>query len=152
MYQPDRDAALAALAAVVRPGGMVIFEEIDLTLPPPPSPLHPLHAQVYAWVWETIRREGATPTMGLELPGALRRAGLTLGAVRAEAIVQLPEQRAAIADMVRAISPRILGTGVATAAELDVDTLDARLLAELEASALPFVGDVAVGAWAHKPG
>jgi hypothetical protein len=46
--------------------------------------------------------------------------------------------------------PRILAHGVATEAELDVATLDQRLLEERTAAGATYIGDLVFGAWARK--
>jgi ubiquinone/menaquinone biosynthesis C-methylase UbiE len=150
MYQPCRQTAVRVLAATLRPGGLMVFEEVDAEAVPRPSRPHPLHEQIYRVVWETVRREGATLSMGQELAGVMREAGLQVEHVRAEAIVQTPEQRHVIADIVRAIAPRIFEHGAATAEELDLDTLDERLAAELRATGGPFIGDMVFGVWARS--
>jgi SAM-dependent methyltransferase len=148
MYQRDRLAAVRALVDVLRPGGLVVFQEVDATMLPAPAGRHPLHERVTRWIWETVAREGATTSMGFELPGVLAAAGLSIQAVRAEAIVQTAEHRHITATIVRAILPRIVEQGAATEAEIDIDTLDARLQAELLDSNEAFVGDMVFGAWA----
>jgi hypothetical protein len=49
--------------------------------------------------------------------------------------------------MVRAVLPRIVERGVATEAEVDVDTLDQRLDDELRETGGAFVGDALFSAW-----
>ena len=46
---------------------------------------------------------------------------------------------------------RIVAHGVATAAEMDVDTLEERLTEERERTDATYVVDLAFGAWARKP-
>ena len=53
--------------------------------------------------------------------------------------------------IVRAMLPRMLEHGVATEAEIDIDTLDERLLAECRAAKATYIGDMAFGAWARVP-
>lgn len=81
----------------------------------------------------------------------LSAAGLALEQVRAEAIVQTPKTRYATAAILRAMLPRIEQHGVATASEIDVDTLDERLAEEREKANATYVSDVVFGAWARKP-
>src|SRR5262249_1041125 len=66
MYQPDRVAAVRALVDVVRPGGLVVFQEVDATMLPAPAGRYPLHERVTQWIWQTVAREGATTAMGFE--------------------------------------------------------------------------------------
>ncbi|MBV1860284.1 MAG: methyltransferase domain-containing protein [Nannocystaceae bacterium] len=150
MYVPDRLAALKALAGVLRPGGVAAFHEIDGSMTPSSRVPHPLHDSVNRWLWTTIQREGATTTMGFELPTALEAADLQLAGVWAEAIVEHAKARQPTAQRVRAVLPRIVKHGVATASEVDVDTLDARLEEELRSAGGVHVASVAFCAWATK--
>jgi len=152
MYQADRVAAVRTLAAALRPGGLMVFQEVDTTMVPASRTPLPLHEQAHRWMWETVAREGATTSMGFELPGVLEEAGLVVEQVRAEAIVQTAKARHVAATIVRAMLPRIVGHGVATEAEIDVDTLDTRLAEELQRSNATYIGDMIFGAWARKPG
>lgn len=147
MYQPDVAATLRAVARVVRPGGVVAVQEVDASMVPACTAEVPLHRRVHAWVWEMVSREGATRSMGLELPSAMQRAGITLCDARAELVVQTPDRRLPTAAMVRAVLPRIVERGVATEAEVDVDTLDQRLDDELRAAGVAYVGDAVFNVW-----
>jgi SAM-dependent methyltransferase len=150
MYQPDPAEALRRIATALRPGALVVFEEQDTTMVPAGLAPFPLHRRVHEWVWRTVEREGACLHMGLDLAPALERAGLVVEHVRAEAVVQTPPSHHPTAAIVRAMLPRIERHGVATAAEIDLDTLEDRLRDELAASKTPYVGDMVFGAWARK--
>lgn len=151
MYQADPVAALRAVVRVLRPGALVVFEEADATMVPASRVPLPLNARANRWMWQTVEREGGNIHMGFDLAPALEQAGLVVEQVRAEAIVQLPTRRHPVGTIVRAMLPRILEHGVATEAEIDVDTLDERLAAECAAANATYVGDMAFGAWARVP-
>jgi SAM-dependent methyltransferase len=151
MYQADPVAALRAVVRVLRPGALVVFQEADATMVPASRVPLPLNARANGWMWRTVEREGGNIHMGFELAPALAQAGLVVEQVRAEAIVQTPTQRHPVGMIVRAMLPRILEHGVATEAEIDVDTLDERLAAECAAANATYVGDMAFGAWARVP-
>lgn len=148
MYQPDRVSALRALAPALRPGGVMLFQEVDFTMAPVPSRSHPLHERCTHWMRTTVAREGATTSMGFELAGAMEAAGLTVEGIRAEAVVHWARLRDPTAAVVRAMLPRIVSLGVATEAEVDVDTLEARLADELRRVKTPYVGSMAFSVWA----
>ncbi len=147
MYQPDAAAALRAVARALRPGAAVAIQELDASMVPASPAALPLHRRVHGWVWQMVAREGANLAMGLELPGAMERAGIAVADVRAEAVVQTPARRLPTAVMVRAVLPRIVERGVASAEEVDVDTLDQRLDDELRAAGAAYVGDVVFNVW-----
>lgn len=150
MYQPDGAAAVRALAECLRPGGIFAFQEADGTMIPASAGSTPLHDRVIRWAWQTVVREGASTSMGLLLPGLLEAAGLALEGIRAEAVVQTASHRHVTATIVRAILPRIVAHGIATEAEVDVETLEARLEHELRATGGACVSDMAISAWGRR--
>ncbi|NJO38733.1 MAG: methyltransferase domain-containing protein [Rhizobiales bacterium] len=152
MYQRDVVATLRKLAAVLAPGGLIAIQEHDLTAMPICRPAMPLHELVQSWMARTIAHEGATHHMGLELWQALHAAGFEVERVRAEATVLTPDQAhpIGIGRIARAMLPRIEAAGVATAEEIDVDTLDDRLLAERRDTGGSCILEMVFGAWARK--
>lgn len=155
MYQADPGAVVARLVERLRPGGVFVAQEHDLTLAPASAVPMPLHERLTRVVWAMVEREGADVRIGFKLPGYLRDAGLTVEHVRAEAFVTGPEglwqRHHPLAAILRGVAARILSTGAATEAELGLDTVDARLQAELEAAGSPWIGDVAFGVWGRRP-
>ncbi|MCA9688749.1 MAG: methyltransferase domain-containing protein [Myxococcales bacterium] len=152
MYLPDPVAVLRRLAEELRPGGRMVFQEHDASMVPASSVPLPLHERVHRVIWETVAREGGNLRMGLTLADTLTQAGLIVEEVRAEAIVQTPRTRHPTAMIVRAMLPRIVAHGVATAAELEVETLAERLAEERARTGATYVGDMVFGAWARRPG
>jgi ubiquinone/menaquinone biosynthesis C-methylase UbiE len=151
MYQTHPVAAVGGLARAVRAGGLVVFQELDSTLGPGLVTPLPEHERVRRWIWTMLEREGADVHMGFHLASVLERAGLCVEHVRAEAIVYTPNAPQKVGPMIRAILHRLVACGVATEAEIDVDTLDQRLADELRSANATFVSDFAFGAWARKP-
>ncbi|WP_437670154.1 class I SAM-dependent methyltransferase [Sorangium sp. So ce131] len=152
MYQPDAVAAVRRLSGALRPGGLVVFQEHDATMVPASVEPLPLHERVNHWIWRTVEREGADIHMGFHLATVLEQAGLAVERVRAEAVVQTPKILHRTGAIVRAMLPRIVQQGVATEAEIDVETLEARLLEERAKANATYVSDMVFGAWARKPG
>lgn len=122
MYQPGPVAAVRGLGRALRPGGLVVFQEHDASIAPLATSPLPLHTRVRDWMWRTVEREGANIRMGL-----------TLGSV-----------------IVRAMLHRIVRQGVATEDEIQVDTLDQRLVMERADAGATYVGELVFGAWATK--
>ncbi len=151
MYQPDPVASVRALARVVRPDGLVWFHEHDTTPVPHAGVDLPLHDEVRRWLRAMLRNEGAHLRMGFELEGVLRAAGLAVEGHRAEANLLTPLSTYPIADIIRAVLPRLTGPGIASADEVDVETLDARLVEERLAVGGTIVWELVFCAWARTP-
>ncbi len=149
MYQPDAVVALRRVAEALRPEGLMVLQEHDATTVATDGAALPLQQRAHAWTWETVAREGANVHMGLELASALTRAGLHLVHIRAEAIVQTPTQHSPIAPLLQVMLPRMARHGVVTAQELDLDTIDARIVEERRQADATFIGGLIFCAWAH---
>jgi 2-polyprenyl-3-methyl-5-hydroxy-6-metoxy-1,4-benzoquinol methylase len=151
MYQPDPTDLLRRLAQVVRPGGMVVFQEsdlIDVAMPYPPAALH---EQVWRWLSQPDGVVVAQMRMGPKLFGTYVDAGLPAPNVR----IDTPVGGGAawlgyefVAESVRSMLPILTALGIVDADEVDVDTLADRLRDDIVASngvqPLPSV----YGAWA----
>ena len=151
MYQPDPVDTVCQLVRALQPGGLVIFQEHDATMAPTSLSSLPLHERVHGWIWHTVEREGANIHMGFDLSSVLTRAGLAVEQVRAEAIVQTPMSHYPVGAIVRAMLPRIMQHAAATEAEVDVETLDKRLVEERVNANATYIGEMVFGAWARKP-
>lgn len=150
MYQKDAVATIRALSKCLRPGGIVVFQEHDTTMVPASLESFPLHQRAQAWIREMIAREGADLHMGFKLHGILAEAGLTVESVRAECLVQTPDTPYGLGKIVRVCLSRITGLGVASAEEIEIETLQQRLDQERSASSGIYIGDMMFGSWARK--
>ncbi|MEJ7732728.1 MAG: methyltransferase domain-containing protein [Polyangiaceae bacterium] len=151
MYQPDAVAAVRSVATAVRPGGVVVFQEHDPSMGPGRLAPLPLHERVRGWIWQMVEREGASLHMGFDLDGVLRRAGLEVEHVRAEAIVQTPDAPYDLFSIVRAVLPRMVAAGVVGPEEVDIDTLEQRLRDERQGNPGTYLPELVFSAWARKP-
>lgn len=153
MYLADPVATLKRAAALVRPGGLVCFEECDLTYDWA-QPMTPLWVQIRAWVLETLTRAKIPRRMGLTLPGAFLEAGLPPPELRLEAFLTAdPESAAwAWANLVAGLAPLVEKLGVAGAADVQPETLTDRLLAELRPAGGVVIGPPMIAAWSRRAG
>lgn len=150
MYQAEPVKALRSLARLLLPGGVMVFQEHDSSLTPASLEPFPLHHKAQKWLQRMLVHEGADLHIGFNLHRLFTDAGLKVQSVRAEALVQTPDCAYGLGDIIRACLPRILAHGVASAREVGIDTLQARLDAERLGSTGIYIGDLAFGAWACK--
>ena len=135
-FQSDLVAALRALIAAVRPGGVLAFVEIDRTPTFVSMPQLPLWEQIGALVGEALTRLGAGRHTGLELAPALQDAGLADVRVQVvDAFLQYPGDRffsASLVGLLRSMLPTLEAAGIVTAESIGLDTLEERLVAEVD--------------------
>ena len=153
-YLPERAAILRRLMQHLRPGGVVAFQEYDLStdssLFSPPSPLW---QQVWDWMTQTFQRAGAELQMGLKLYGTLLEAGLPAPQMRYEAVLAggpTSPVYELYANTVRAALPMLVKFGVATAEDVDIETLADRLRAEIVSHQGVARSPALVSAWIRK--
>ncbi len=151
MYQPDPVAAVRAMAGAVRAGGDPAPGER-----PDDGPGQP-HAHGAAPPGAPVdladrRARGREHPHGIpDAERSSKSAGLTVQLVRAEAVVQTPKIHHHLALIARAMLPRIVQQGVASEAEVDVDTLEERLAAERTKAHTTFVGDLVFSVCGRTP-
>ena len=155
MYLADPVDTLKQLAARVRPGGIVAFQEVEFsTYEATARPNTPMLNQLAEWGIEVFRRSGANVGMGLDLYGTFVDAGLPEPTLQYSAPVGGPAAWAGyefIAKGFRSLVPLMEAFGIATAQDVDVETLAERLRAEVVASKRPLILPPHVTAWAQLP-
>ena len=155
LYQPDPAATLRRLAVQVPSGGLFVFHELDFGSPvamwPEPPPLWQRTIQLQA---ELFRRVGTPPDFGLRLTRTFLDAGLPWPSILAE--VPIGGEPGSylygwLAELIRSTLPRIEQFNLATAEEIQIDTLASRLEAEAVARRTQLIGPTQFGAWTRKP-
>ncbi len=135
MYAPDPVVLLRDLVRQVRPGGIVAFQEIDLTTPIA-WPESALYAHMFRWMVDAFHAAGADPRMGLKLFATYRAAGLPTPELETTRLLGGGPDFCAYAQgtmVLRSLLPLILAKGIATADEIDIDTLEERVRADVVA-------------------
>lgn len=156
MYQADPTAAVAPLAAHLRPGGTMAFLEVDIPSAPGsagPWPESELANQLGRLIWEVWNATGTQIRMGARLPSLFHAAGLDPSPdLVTEAMVGVGREWAiGFVALVRSMTPVIERFELADLADLDLDTAVDRLLADAPPPGPIGMGPAKVGAWARKP-
>jgi SAM-dependent methyltransferase len=134
IHLPDAPDILHTAVSLVHTGGLLAFQEFDLTSCPQGHPEMPLMFRTQDLICEFFRRGLRRPRTGPELPHLLVEAGLPSVECRAECTMdggphgQMP---AWMAETVRSLLPRMVDLGITTAGEVGIDTLEDRLREEV---------------------
>ena len=155
MYMAEPADALKQLAARLRPGGIVAFQEIELTfyraIVHPDTPLVNKMIESAIAVFE---KSGAHIGMGIHLYRAFVDAGLPEPTLHFETPMGGPAAWPGyefLANSIRSILPLMEAYGIATAEEVEVDTLTERLRAEVVAAKRPLLLPPHITAYAVQP-
>jgi SAM-dependent methyltransferase len=150
MFYADPAAALRKLSRHLRAGGLLVFHEPDWA-GARSLPASPLYDRCCRWFVETFQRLGTEARMGVKLHAAFVAAGLPEPAMRLHAIVGGPAGGSGwlrvLADIIGTLLPEIERLGIASAAEVGIETLAERLCAELAAGGGTIVSPSVIGAW-----
>jgi ubiquinone/menaquinone biosynthesis C-methylase UbiE len=152
LYYPYPVEALRKLAGHLRPGGVIAFQDFDFT-GARSLPTAPTVERCLRWMIEAFQAAGTETQMGLKLYPAFVAAGLPAPTMRLDAAVgggPVQTMYVVIAEVIRSLLPLIEKLGLATAAEVDVDTLADRIRDEVVAGGGVIVSPTLVGAWARR--
>jgi hypothetical protein len=153
-HHPEPTLALRSLAARVRPGGIVVFQEMNLRPESlqlcPPTPLWERY-----WGWSrALFRFGGEAEMGYKLHETFLKAGLPEPEMRLEASVGGGlgwRGYEDAAEALRSLLPLMVKLGIITEEEVGIETLAGRLRGETVASDAVVKAPEVVGAWARRP-
>ncbi len=157
MYFPDPAAVLRRLLTFVKPGGLVIFQELDLLPSPPPELMSEPRCETYVTAGtrlnQSFARAGVNGRTAYQLGPIFQHAGLPapqmLAMLRVERGPDSPIYDW-IAQVTRSVLPLMQQVGVATAEEVQVDTLAERMRREAVEKDCTLVTPPLVGAWTRK--
>lgn len=151
LYTPDPAAVLRKFAGFVRPGGVVVGMEYEMSVAGL-LPATPLSERVTYWIMEAFRRSGLDPSLGARLEPVFTDAGLT-GATALGLQAYLPPGNPAGPRMaqgiIRTLLPVLTRTGLGSPEEIGIETLAQRLYDEQVAGGGMFRPPTLVGAWAR---
>ena len=142
MYMADPGEAFAKLITQLKPGGIVAFQEPEYTLYPAfIHPETPLVNQLITWILDVFTHSGAHLDMGIGLYRTFVDAGLPPPAMHLESPMGAAGVWTGYQYMVtifQSLLPLLEKYGLATAEEVGLETLAARLRREVLASKRPF--------------
>jgi SAM-dependent methyltransferase len=156
MYWGDTTDALRRIAAHVRPGGLVVFQELDLdpAVVSRSLPVEALWSETGRLVIDAFAGAGMHTRMGRQLFGAFLGAGLPAPRMRDETLVGGGPDFAGyawLAGVVRSLAPLMAKLAIADPSQLRLETLADRLRDDAIARGAVVWTPSFVGAYAHKP-
>lgn len=151
MYMADPVVALRRVTSHLRPGGLVAFQELDMTLLPAlRRPEMPLMTKSIDWFFDVFQQAGVHLGMGLDLNRVFVEAGLPEPAMHLEAPLSGDATWDGIDQVeqaLRSILPLIEEYGIANREEVDIDTWSDRVRQEIATIKRPAVMAPHVTAW-----
>ncbi len=152
-HQPEPIALLRHLSHFLVRGGVVAFQEFDMD----GARSHPrceLLESCLRWIKAAFQHTGADIHMGLKLYSAFVSAGLPAPTMNLEALVGGGDSNPAtvlVPEVIRSLLPVIERFGIATASEIEIETLRERLHDEIVSSGAIVISPSLIGAWTRLP-
>ena len=150
VHVPERDRALATMAAALRPGGVLLVEDADPALQPLScleeiGPPQELANRIRRGFRQLLAERGVDLAYGRTLPRRLRTAGLVQVAADAAFPVSDPACNALETATINLIRDQLLDHGIATEDEI------ARHLANVAAGTLDLAQPPMISCWGRRP-
>jgi len=153
-FMPDPAATLRRFRKFLKPGAIIAFQEGDMEAASA-VPAWELFTRVLSWCVAAFKAAGAEPNMGRRLLATFLGAGLPRPTmIAAQRVASGPDAYTYIhiAEFVRSLVPLLERAGIATAEEVEIDTLADRLRQEAIASERVTFEPRLVSAWSRLPG
>lgn len=149
MYLPEPAIALQKLVQYVRKGGVIAFQEMDMSAARP-VPDMPTWHKCGEWIQETFRRAKVDIQMGPKLHATFLHAGLPQPQMQLQARLggtpNFPAHEY-VTDIIASLLPMMTSLSVATADAVEIETLAERLKEEMIGSNGIMILPSLVGAW-----
>jgi ubiquinone/menaquinone biosynthesis C-methylase UbiE len=152
MYRIDPVADLRALVRCLKPGGLMVFQETDL-LTGKTVPAAPVVDEVRDWMLDAFAQAGIEMEMGHKLYQTFKAAGLPAPEMEIDGFIGGVEDisPALFANVVRMLLPQLEALGVATPEQVQIDTLEQRMRADLAKTGGVMSTPLLIGAWSRLP-
>jgi ubiquinone/menaquinone biosynthesis C-methylase UbiE len=153
MYQDDPAKSLRSMMRHLRKGGLVAFHELDSTACRS-WPAVAAFDEAARWLVEALRGSGARPELGLEMHSLFLDCCLPAPRMRFDTIISGEGESPVyqlLAEAVRTLVPTLEKLNIASAAQVQIDTLADRMRQQVAAKRAVASSYGLVGAWARKP-
>jgi len=152
MFLPDPVSALRSLIKLVRPGGVLVFQEPSWVSLLALGARLPLWSSLLSSIHETFQRSGVNTEMGPALYQVFQEVGLPAPAMHLEtALGSDADFTRLIHGLLISVRPLAQQHNVSLETLGDLDTLADRIQAEVAASNTVVSFVPMVGAWSRKP-
>ncbi len=153
MFMPDPAAILRQLSHHVVKGGIVAFQEMDISAAKL-VPNMPLRRQAIGWIVETFQQSGVDLAMGPKLYAIFLDAGLPGPSMNLQAIIGGGSDFSShhyLTDLIWSLLPKMKKLGICIPSSEEIGTLAERLEMEMHSLNGVIVIPPLVGAWAKIP-
>jgi SAM-dependent methyltransferase len=143
MYLQNPVETITKATKCLKPNGVFLVQENDLSLTPIGFHSMPLHEKIIKLITRTLESENVNFKMGFDLNAVLANSGLKIEKIWAEAVLSTQNQHTTWAFLADVMKDRMLKHSIiSNVAELELDTLSDRLYAERMKNTNTFISDM----------
>lgn len=151
MHLPDPVAMLRKLRLLLRSGGIIAFQEFDISgvHSVPPSLIF---EQCLHWIAAVFSATGTDSRMGVKLYSAFVKAGIPAPSMSLDAGIWGGEDNPAalmVTEVIRTLLPALEKFGITTAAQVEIGSLQTRIQQEIVAKGGVAISPLLIGAWSR---
>lgn len=153
IHQADPASFIRTVASHVRPGGVVAFHEVAIYGDAQSLPPVELFTQVWQWILDAFHSAMVHPDAGGRMFFHFRAAGLGDPAIFCEIPVGSGRDSPFygwVAMTLRTLLPQLEKIGATTATEVDIDTLEERLLEAVLQARAQLLGPMQFCGWSRR--
>ena len=148
MFLRDQAEVLRFVSKIVRPGGVIAFQEPCWEAFLQACEGLPLWSAGAALMVDTFHRTGTNTRMGADLPATFQAAGLPEPALQTDTLVGAERW---MPDVIQTLAPQMRALNLPLGSLGDLRTLYERLLEEAASRNVPPPLPAIIGAWSLKP-
>ena len=143
MYLPNVRQTVLTAIKYLKPKGLFLAQENDISLTPIGLTSMPLHKKVIGRIRKTLESENVNINMGFDLYSVLTDTGLVVKKIWAEAVLSTPNQPTPWSFLTQVMQDRMINNNVINdVSELELDTLTERLSEERNQNINTFITDL----------
>jgi SAM-dependent methyltransferase len=152
LYNHDQPSMLRRLAKHLKAGGLIVFQEPTMFIAQSIPPVD-LYERCRRWYMEGMSAGGAQIDTAYRMHSIFLAAGLPPPTMRLHVPIggapSIFESLHDLANIIRTLLPVLEQHAIATAAEIDIDSLAERLCREIAASNSTVLGGAGIAAWSR---
>lgn len=141
MYLPNPKTILKELSKLLKPNGILGFQEHDSTSVIDKEKM-PLHFMVNNWIWKLVQSNGGNTKIGQNVWDFFSNEFITIENIKSETVIQTPENNISLTPILQTLSGLLIAKNIVSKQHLLEDNLLEKLELEKKNSECVFIREL----------